>query len=315
MDIKEMAVGLKGQGFSYHQIAKKIEEETGEPRSDEAIRSMFRRIKNQALQEEDAEVPILPANGVKSITVNIKTDKHKIPVWLAFDIHKGDKVHLSKLFKLYCEYAKEKEARILIGGDAFSSASPSGHHPQAVFEQILTPQEQLDALYEIFYPLRKQIDGVIEGNHEEWIYEKTSLQMGRLLAQRLKVPHLDNGAFITYKINKQKYTMYLHHGNKALKSDKEFEDARLDYGNPDAMCFGHDHRVWSKRNAYFDLGKEKEIHYVRGGSFLGNARYAQRAKRGTTAKGSAILFLYSQHNVFAPNTSNFVKHEFLWRNK
>lgn len=81
-----------------------------------------------------------------------------------------------------------------------------------IFEQTLSPQQQLDYLVELLEPIREKGIGGVRGNHGNRIDKETGLSFDKSLMNQLGVPYLGVSAMVNLAINRSSYDVWFHHG-------------------------------------------------------------------------------------------------------
>lgn len=117
----------------------------------------------------------------------------------------------------------------------------------SVYENVLTPQGQIDTLVELLKPIANRIDGYVQGNHENRIYKNTGIDVCKTVCDILNIPYLKYSGVVTYSIaresNKKAYNINMFHGRagggveNALRKCKEMANKV----NSDIYLMGHCH--------------------------------------------------------------------------
>ena len=73
----------------------------------------------------------------------------------------------------------------------------------SVYENILTPQEQIEVIVNILKPIANRIDGYVQGNHEYRIYKNTGIDICKNVCSILNIPYLKYSGVVTYSFAKE----------------------------------------------------------------------------------------------------------------
>ena len=212
-------------------------------------------------------------------------------LWLASCVHIGEKNHDKEELERYINWAKKNKNSVEIAflGDLFDTGVPVvTRHIGSVFNNNMTPQEQLEIFIEKFKPLAPQIVAMLFGNHEKRIMDTTSIDTVKLAAAQLNVPYKGPGGVLVW--NGQR--IFIAHGTSTSMSD--YNKIIASWEGLNVIALGHTHTMHSDRLRRFVVNaagqiSEKEIHLIRVGSFLKGAEYARFALHAPTPIGSAIL--------------------------
>ena len=211
-------------------------------------------------------------------------------LWLAACLHIGERAHDRVLLNQYLKWAGKTGADILIMGDALDTGLCLGtKHIGSIWQNDRTPQQQIDDFCGLFNPLKRQILGILGGNHELRAERVTSINPLYQSAQRLGVPYW--GASKIFRWNKK--IIFASHGATTAPLT-DFNKVLHAYEGLDAICLAHTHALLHhslRRFVAFPDGtvKDKRILFVRSGNFLKDAEYARYALHAPTDTGSAIL--------------------------
>ena len=165
-----------------------------------------------------------------------------IKVWAVADVHLGAKEADERGFRDFLRRIQEDEdSYLVICGDLINNATRSS--VSNIFEDILSPSEEIELAVELLKPVADRILGCVAGNHENRSVKDTSLNplyivMGLLGKERVFRPNL---AFIRVTLRegrvKDQYSLLLFHGKTANKR-KQFD---MVIEGVDATISGHLH--------------------------------------------------------------------------
>lgn len=114
----------------------------------------------------------------------------------------------------------------------------------SIYEQILSPQAQLEAVVDLLNPVRDKGLFGIRGNHGHRLYKETGLSFDSALCSRLGVPYLGAAAMAAFGVGDQTYTSYFHHGTESgisIRSKITSAEGMARFINADAIFTAHSH--------------------------------------------------------------------------
>ena len=140
----------------------------------------------------------------------------------------------------------EESNRVLLMGDLLDCGLKDSIGG-SVYENILTPQEQIEVIVNILKPIANRIDGYVQGNHEYRIYKNTGIDVCKNVCSILNIPYLKYSGVVTYSFAKESkkkaYNINMFHGKagggveNALRKCKEMANKV----NSDIYLMGHCH--------------------------------------------------------------------------
>lgn len=213
-------------------------------------------------------------------------------LWLLGCAHYGEESQDQKTLAKYIKMAADEGWDWAVCGDAFDIGMCFGtKHVGSVWNNYLSPREQIDAFNEDFDHIKKQCKGFVTGNHENRSEQLNDINPLRVLADRMRVPYF--GASKILKWNGK--NVFIAHGSTGgLMTD--FNKVLATYEGLDAVVLAHTHQLSATRTRRFSVDRaghttERTIELARCGSFLKDAAYAKFALHPPTPIGSAILCL------------------------
>ena len=217
-------------------------------------------------------------------------------LWLMSCAHIGEDAHNKKEFGRYLAWAKKTGAEICIMGDLMDTGLCFGtKHIGSVWNNNMSPQEQIDEAVACLKPLAGRIRAIVKGNHEVRAENLTSINPLRQVADRLCVSYQDANTVVTWEGRR----IFVAHGTSAgyLTDFKKVLDA---YEGLDVVALGHTHAMYAEPIRRFSVDaaghvRSKEIYLVRCGNFLTDASYAKFAGYRPTPTGSPILEVEGGH--------------------
>ncbi|MBI4151864.1 metallophosphoesterase [Candidatus Woesearchaeota archaeon] len=266
------------------------------------------------LAERQAFWQQVEAEKQRELQVLYKTFRKysKVYVWALSDIQYGAaSCQLSKFLR-YVEWAKKTpNVLIMLLGDLMENAIPT-HIPEAMFEQTKSPAQQFSELYTILKPLRHKILFGITGNHELRTWKKVGFDPTEWFCRELRIPYREFGCYQTIQAGDQSYLLAVHHGASAgvANAKIDLDKLRKIYEGAEIYCAGHNHFLYAQAFQRFTYDAERQkkmlrdIWYVRSGSFMGYAKYAESRLMEPIKTGSAILKLYVKDHMIDVSQSD-----------
>lgn len=115
----------------------------------------------------------------------------------------------------------------------------------AVYEQLLSPHEQIEAVVDLLHPIRGKGLFGIRGNHGHRIFKEVGVSFDSLLCSRLGIPYLGTAAWAWIQAGGgASYATYWHHGRDsgtALKAKIQSATGFADFIDADAIFTAHSH--------------------------------------------------------------------------
>ncbi len=223
------------------------------------------------------------------------------------DLHRGASNCDIKQFDEAIDYCKDSGAWILLMGDLGESATRKSVGA-GIYEQKLTPQEQLDDIVERLYPVRNQIIGAHLGNHEYRLWKEVGMNFTKIMCDQLKIPYLGYSVNHVIKVGSERYIVFSTHGcSKAAMRHTKLK-AVMDiarWNTADLYMYAHLHSLdynydiyqeYNSRNKVMDSHKR---HYVITGAFLSYAdSYAEMKLYQPEQNGFAKIKLFGdEHKI------------------
>lgn len=219
-----------------------------------------------------------------------------VPLVLFGCVHIGHKNADLEMAKRYVDWTHKTGAYCLLLSDNFENAVPQKAH--MMFDQILDPEEQIDYGEELFTPIKRQIMGLVQGNHSNRTRKESGLDMDRELAIRLGIRsrYNPNQGFAVLKAGKNYYSVAYRHGS-GVGSNTFGNCISLMRAFPtaDICAASHTHETASTTRGFWDVVKGKrvkrDVTLINTGSLMDYPRYADQAYYSPNKKGFAIAWL------------------------
>lgn len=231
------------------------------------------------------------------------------------DLHFGDKAFKKKSRDKLDGYVRwirsHPEARVVLGGDLLNCASRLSK--TSPFEQRMSLDDEMEIVMDILEPIKSQIAGAIEGNHEERLRDFFDLSPTKAICGRLKIPYMGMSGVIVFKVGKRTdtrtpnkfrihYPIYFHHttggGSTIGGGLNRVEKLGFIMENVDCYCGFHSHKLSSSRSTiYCPNIKSKKVeektitHLTCGGYLEYSGSYAEKGMMRPTKLGSPRIRL------------------------
>jgi hypothetical protein len=222
--------------------------------------------------------------------------KKATPLVIFGCIHIGMKDADLTLAQRYVNFVKNNDGLALLLADNHECAVPRKAH--MMYEQNISPQEQLEYGIEMFRPIRKQIIGACTGNHALRARKETSLDMDKIMADELGYIHRYHPyqGFVAPRIGKHEYRIAFKHGSGTGHNIfLNCMQLLRSYPGADICASSHLHKNALTVHGYWDVQDgARVIHpvfFVTTGATLNFPRYADEAGYPPQPKGFPILWL------------------------
>jgi len=245
---------------------------------------------------------------VNKQTLITKKGKDYAEVIFLGDVHLGSPQCDKKRFLNMLDYCIQHKLYIFLMGDLLEM-SVRDSVGAGVYEQDSIGQTQYEEMVGCLKPLAKKklILGVLEGNHEKRIYDRTGVNLTKMLARELSIPFLGDACWNIFKVGKQNYSVYSLHGRTGAKFDGTallaIERISASF-NADCIVMGHCHKLVSStviiQEVKNKLVKEhKKLLLITGGFLTYDGGYAQTIGMPISKLGSPkVKFFASKKDFF-----------------
>ncbi|QJT70425.1 hypothetical protein [Microcystis phage MaeS] len=218
------------------------------------------------------------------------------------DLHFGSEaIDLSLLNRIATRIDRNrKRTRILINGDIIEGVTKQSKGD--LYEQKLSPREQIQMAADYFKPYTDLIDCVISGNHDQRIQNETSLDPVEIFCEKLGILDKYAGveALVGYSMKKRFYSIQMFHGAGGGSTLAAIENNMKKYKaktNAQIMYCGHWHKEFAKPLRYFatdpfnGVVREEKHYLVCGNAAVNTAKYAKKAGYEETFPSQAVMTL------------------------
>lgn len=236
---------------------------------------------------------------MRCIKVNLPTELDKIYVEIFSDLHIGSKKCNYKQIAERIEKVKNDENRYcVILGDLINNSTKTSVGD--VYEEELTPMQQIQKACMLFEPIKDKIIGITSGNHERRSYKTDGIDLVYWFARELRIEHLyDYCACLLFvrfgkkvgrgeggsNSGKMCYTIYMSHGDgnggRTIGGKMNGLQRRGQIVDADIVITGHTHAPASFRDSFFKIDyanstvHQKEQLFINASATLNYEEYAE----------------------------------------
>ncbi len=232
------------------------------------------------------------------------------------DLHFSDRAFGEKSYKKlngYIAWVKDNpNSRVVLGGDLFNVATRASK--TSPFEQRMSVNEEMKEIVRLLTPIKKQIVGAIDGNHEHRAEDFFDLSLTETLCGKLDIPYMGVSGVIDFRVGRrnitersrckwrQNYFIYFHHTtgggasiggglNRVEKLGNIVEGVDLHLGF-------HNHKLSISKSVIFKPNQKTQkveegiiTHATCGGYLQYEGSYAERGMLRPTKLGSLRIRL------------------------
>lgn len=240
-------------------------------------------------------------NGKKVPTVVLPAKR--TGVLLTGDWHVGAKGCEEELLDKHLARARKMGLRVVLLGDELENVTQDSSVAEkgALWTQTRHPHDQYKEIVK-----RKlkglHVDAVLRGNHENRTLARTSFDLAGLIADAVGGHNLEDGGFLRYRVGKQTYTLYLHHGEGGSTNPvTTFDRLFLQNEGEDIIAAGHSHDLLVHPFRVNVPKGARLVWYLRTGTYLCEADYAERRPSSRRrVSGSIVVWLESTRHRITP---------------
>lgn len=199
-------------------------------------------------------------------------------LFIASCVHVGANEARLDLFKRSLKTAKDIGAGICLIGDLLDVGSFVGtQHTGSVFDNCLTPDQQIDAAIEMLQPYVDNIEIILPGNHEERLHKAAGLKLNKQVAIGIGKRNCYRDTYTVLRYASK--NIFLAHG----ASPSDFKKVMAGHENIDVIALGHTHELSHKPVGRITHGGsghapvKRTINHIRCGTYLDEPRYGKTA--------------------------------------
>lgn len=230
------------------------------------------------------------------------------------DLHFSDSAFKDLSYKKLLGYRdwviQNPNSRVVLGGDIFNVSTRSS--VTSPFGQRMSVNKEMAEIVEILTPIKKQIAGAIEGNHEFRAMDFLDLSLTQELCAKLDIPYMGISGVINFKVGKkrsksggqwhQNYYIYFHHttgGGATIGGGlNRVEKLSNIVEGVDCYCGFHNHKLSTSRSVIYRPNpnskkvEERVISHLTCGGYLQyEGSYAEKGMLRPTKLGSPRIRL------------------------
>ena len=185
-------------------------------------------------------------------------NREDIHIYAVGDLHLGSAEHMRKEWDAFLKrILEDPHGYVILVGDLINNSTRNSVG-NGVFEDLLTPSEQVEVITEQLKPLSERILASVSGNHCDRTMKDCGFNVSYDIAVRLGIQHLwrDNIAFVRIRMGDKDakgtknptYMLTVVHGNGGGKKTGSAVNNAVDFANiiegNDCLVPGHTHKPY-----------------------------------------------------------------------
>ena len=202
-----------------------------------------------------------------------------ILLWWFHDAHVGCKYTLhEKILEDMDLLMDTPNAYSFWGGDYCDNFTKRGHG-SGMYDQIMTIQQQKNWIKTIALDTGDRILGILQGCHDEWMYEQSEFDFSQYLGNKIKGYWLGFQGYLTLHVGEQDYTIFGKHDYPFWSSDNPAHGLRKFYRRYSLDKYKIDVIFGAHRHVFdIDYGFERGrlVYFVRGDSYKITDRFINK---------------------------------------
>ena len=171
---------------------------------------------------------------------------------------------------------------------------------QSAYEQILSPEEQLEYITKTLKPYKKHIRAAVIGNHEARFRKEFDLDIMNILCDQLGTRY-EKEIYDTIMINDKPYTIWGNHGTKTSQQLHLMQgqvQRQTSHIEANLYLYGHAHYLNSWSLVHKEGDTYKRRHYVLTGHYLNyEGSYAQEKMLKPSLPGFSKISIDGNHRT------------------
>lgn len=230
----------------------------------------------------------LQTNRAEYTCIRARVDEEYVNLVGFGDLHAGSETYDEKKAKEVVAYIKDENCLWLGMGDMCENSTKRSVGT-GVYDQSMSPQEQIFYLKDLLEPIADKCIGYLRGNHEERTNKDSGVDVAQIVAYMINVPYCGWEYFGIIANNKIAYTLYGVHSYKASKSGglalRQSEiDIESMLGSIDIIMRGHTHKKICEITDYLDIDKYNNAVVVKQRANMITGHYLKRANSYAASK-------------------------------
>lgn len=252
---------------------------------------------------------------MKCVKIDLPKELSELNIEIFADLHIGSKKCDYKEIMERIEKVKNDESRYcIILGDLINNSTKTSVGD--VYEEELTPMQQIQKACMMFEPIKDKIIGITSGNHERRSYKTDGIDLSYFFARELRIEDkYDYCACLLFirfgKMGykgaggrhggKMCYTLYMTHGDgnggRTIGGKMNGLQRRGQIVDADIIITGHTHSPASFRDSFFKIDyanssvNQKEQLFVNASATLNYEEYAELYGMKPSSKQSPAILL------------------------
>lgn len=248
---------------------------------------------------------------MKTIKCTLPQTIKELKIEIFSDLHLGSKKCNYELIKERIERVKnDPDTYCIILGDLMNNSTKTSVGD--VYEEALTPMQQIQLAVKTFEPIKDKILGICSGNHERRSYKTDGVDLGWIFASELGLAdNYDYCAcllFIRFGDRgshgnhlRMCYTLYMTHGDgnggRTIGGKANGLQRRGSIINSDIVVTGHTHAPLSFVESFFEVNYldsvavQKDQLFVNASATLNYEEYAELYGMKPSATASPVILL------------------------
>ena len=229
---------------------------------------------------------------MRCVKNNLSSDLTSLEIEIFSDLHLGSKKCDYKTIQQRIERVKENEnVYAIILGDVLNNSTKTSVGD--VYEEELTPMQQVKKATMMFEPIKDKILGICSGNHERRSYKTEGIDLLYFMASELgiadKYDYCSCLLFIRFGNGERQrrvcYTLYMTHGDgqggRTIGGKANGLQRRGQVVDADIVVTGHTHAPLSFRDCFYKIDyqnsniSKKEQLFVNASATLNYEEYAE----------------------------------------
>lgn len=252
---------------------------------------------------------------MKCVKVDLPAEHKEIFIEIFSDLHIGSKKCDYKAIQERIEKVKSDPNRYcIVLGDICNNSTKTSVGD--VYEEELTPMQQVQKAVRLFEPIKHKIIGITSGNHERRSYKTDGIDLSYFFARELRVEHLYDycACLLFIRFGKAKshgaggshggkmcYTLYMTHGDgnggRTIGGKMNGLQRRGQIVDADIVVTGHTHSPATFRDSFFRIDyqnssvSQREQLFVNASATLNYEEYAELYGMRPSSNVSPVIVL------------------------
>ena len=252
---------------------------------------------------------------MKCVKVDLPAEHKEIYIEIFSDLHIGSKKCDYKAIQERIEKVKSDPNRYcIVLGDICNNSTKTSVGD--VYEEELTPMQQMQKACSMFEPIKHKIIGITTGNHERRSYKTDGIDLTYFFARELRLEHLYDycACLLFIRFGKAKghgaggshggkmcYTLYMAHGDgnggRTIGGKMNGLQRRGQIVDADVIVTGHTHSPATFRDSFFRIDyqnssvSQREQLFVNASATLNYEEYTELYGMKPSSKQSPVIVL------------------------